>query len=259
MRNISAPQRSQITLSSSADGRAVGVGALTGSGLFGSGIAEDYKLKSMDRRDERERMVATQIAARGISDERVLEAMRDVPRHRFVPEHVQRDAYGDRPLPIGEGQTISQPYMVASMTAALGVRDTDSVLEIGTGSGYQTAILARLARRVVTIERLASLSAHAAGVLASLSISNVLPVVGDGSEGYPPEAPYDRILVTAGAPSIPPALKAQLAAVGRLVIPVGPSGYQQLTIVDREGTIYQIRSGEACVFVPLIGRQGWTG
>jgi protein-L-isoaspartate(D-aspartate) O-methyltransferase len=259
MRNISAPQRSQITLSTSADGRAVGVGAVTGSGLLGSGIGEDYKLKSMDRRDERERMVATQIAARGITDARVLEAMRDVPRHRFVPEHSQRDAYSDRPLPIGEGQTISQPYMVASMTAALDPRESDSVLEIGTGSGYQTAILARLAERVVTVERHASLSAHAAAVLASLSIANVLAVVGDGSEGYPPNGPYDRILVTAGAPSIPVALKAQLADGGRMVIPVGPTGYQQLTIVDRVGTTYQIRSGEACVFVPLIGRQGWAG
>jgi protein-L-isoaspartate(D-aspartate) O-methyltransferase len=259
MRNISAPQRSQITLSSSADGRAVGVGAVIGSGLFGSGIGRDYKLKSMDRRDERERMVGAQIAARGIRDERVLQALREVPRHLFVPDDVQRDAYGDRPLPIGGGQTISQPYMVALMTEALAPRDSDTVLEVGTGSGYQTAILSRLARRIVTIERLDSLSAHAASVLASLAIDNVTAVVGDGSEGYPPEAPYDRIIVTAGAPSVPPALKGQLADGGRLVIPVGPPDCQQLTILERHGTTYHVSSGEACVFVPLIGRQGWTG
>ena len=203
--------------------------------------------------------MATQIAARGVTDARVLAAMRDVPRHLFVPEAMVRDAYDDRPLPIGEGQTISQPYMVAAMTAALAPAATDRVLEIGTGSGYQAAILARLARSVVTIERHASLAARAATTLAELGISNVRVLVGDGSSGYAAEAPYERILVTAGAPSVPEPLKAQLADGGRLVMPVGPEAFQRLILIDRQGSLYTEHEGEGCVFVPLIGRHGWSG
>ena len=152
-------------------------------------------------------------------------------------------AYDDRPLPIGEGQTISQPYMVAVMTEVLSPQATDLVLEIGTGSGYQTAILARLAARVVSIERHAVLAARARTVLDSLGILNVEIHVGDGTEGRPEDAPFDRILVTAGAPAVPDSLRQQLADGGRLVIPVGPSGFQHVTIVDRRGDQYAERQG----------------
>jgi protein-L-isoaspartate(D-aspartate) O-methyltransferase len=213
----------------------------------------------MDDRMRRERMVDSQIAARGIRDPRVLEALRAVPRHLFVPDGLRGEAYEDRPLPIGEGQTISQPYMVAIMTAALAARDTDLVLEVGTGSGYQTAILAHLARQVISIERHAPLAAAAGAVLRSLNITNVRVIVGDGTEGYADASPFDRILVTAGAPAVPPALEAQLADGGRLVIPVGPPRHQVLTLVDRHGTDFVRQEGEGCVFVPLIGRHGWEG
>jgi protein-L-isoaspartate(D-aspartate) O-methyltransferase len=221
-------------------------------------MGRDYKLKSMDLPGARERMVATQIAGRGVTDERVLAAMRDVPRHLFVPEALVREAYDDRPLPIGEGQTISQPYMVAAMTAALAPAPTDRVLEVGTGSGYQAAILARLAQSVVTIERHPPLAARAEMTLAALGISNVRVVVGDGSSGYAPEAPYERILVTAGAPEVPGPLKAQLADGGRLVMPVGPETFQRVMLIERRGNLYTEHEGEGCVFVPLIGRYGWS-
>jgi protein-L-isoaspartate(D-aspartate) O-methyltransferase len=271
MRNISVPHRSHSTLSSSVRMQREGVAdgfdrmgwarRFCGTGLVGSSIAEDYKLNAMDLPGARERMVATQIASRGVHDAGVLAAMRDVPRHLFVPDAVRREAYEDRPLPIGDGQTISQPYIVAAMTATLAPRPTDRVLEIGTGSGYQAAILARLARSVVTIERHASLAARAAETLAALGISNVRVVVGDGSNGYPADAPYERILVTAGAPAIPKTLKAPLADGGRLVIPVGSEGFQQLMRIDRhgerQGTVFTAQEGEGCVFVPLIGQHGW--
>jgi protein-L-isoaspartate(D-aspartate) O-methyltransferase len=213
----------------------------------------------MDDRRARERMVATQIAARGIHDERVLQALRDVPRHMFVPDTLRDDAYQDRPLPIGEGQTISQPYIVASMTASLAPGPGDRVLEVGTGSGYQAAILARLAGSVITIERHEVLAGRAMEVFALLGILNIKVVTGDGTEGYPADAPYDRILVTAGAPAVPETLKSQLADGGRLVIPVGPFGFQHLLIVDRHGEAFPEREGEGCVFVPLVGRHGWPG
>jgi protein-L-isoaspartate(D-aspartate) O-methyltransferase len=202
-------------------------------------------------------MVETQIAARGVKTGTVLDAMREVPRHLFVPEHLRSEAYADHPLAIGEGQTISQPYMVAIMTETLAVRPTDRVLEIGTGSGYQTAVLARLARHIVSIERHAALAERARQALDLVGATNVEIVVGDGTQGAPGHAPFDRILVTAGAPSVPDTLRSQLADGGRLVIPVGPSGFQRLVIVERQGEAYSTREGEACVFVPLIGVHGW--
>ncbi|HWQ00158.1 MAG TPA: protein-L-isoaspartate(D-aspartate) O-methyltransferase [Vicinamibacterales bacterium] len=207
----------------------------------------------------RARMVDTQIAARGITDPRVLEAMRRVPRHLFVPPSLAASAYDDRPLPIGEGQTISQPYMVAAMTAALDPRPDGRVLEVGTGSGYQAAVLAQLAREVVSIERLPVLAERARRALEAAGITNVTVVVGDGSLGYPPAQPYDGILVAAAAPEVPAALIEQLAPGGRLVVPVGSPGFQVLTIVTRhrDGST-STEVGEGCVFVPLVGRGGWT-
>ena len=224
---------------------------------MGSGIGRDYKLNAMDFTAARERMVASQIEARGVRDNRVLEALRHVPRHLFVALAAQDEAYDDRPLPIGSGQTISQPYMVAIMTATLGVEPDDRVLEIGTGSGYQTAILARLAREVISIERHEVLADRAAATMKELGITNVEVVTGDGSRGYPPAQPYDRILVTAGAPAVPDSLKAQLADGGRLVIPVGPGRFQRLIVVERNGVEFTKSEGEGCVFVPLIGAEGW--
>ncbi|MEO8075306.1 MAG: protein-L-isoaspartate(D-aspartate) O-methyltransferase [Acidobacteriota bacterium] len=211
----------------------------------------------MDDRERRLDMVARQIAARGVRDPRVLEALREVPRHLFVPEGQRIHAYEDRPLPIGESQTISQPYMVATMTETLAPEAHHRVLEIGTGSGYQTAILARLASEVVSIERHAVLAAQARRTLEDLGYTNVVIHVGDGTEGLADAAPYDRILVTAGAPGIPEPLTQQLADGGRLIIPVGPPGWQRVTIVERRGDATEQREAEACVFVPLIGRYGW--
>ena len=196
--------------------------------------------------------------SRGVRDPRVLDALRSVPRHAFVSDAMKDEAYDDRPLPIGEGQTISQPYMVAAMTALLEPRPTDRVLEIGTGSGYQTAILARLSAEVVSIERHAALADAAAARCTALGFTNIRFMVGDGTEGAPDHAPFDRILVTAGAPAVPETLKAQLADGGRLVIPVGPPGFQRLIAIDRHGGEFFETTGEGCVFVPLIGRHGWS-
>lgn len=205
----------------------------------------------------RERMVRLQLEARGIRDHRVLEAMREVPRHLFVSPGDEAYAYEDRPLPIGSGQTISQPFMVAIMTAALKPSPADRVLEVGTGSGYQAALLARLVREVITIERHESLAERARAALAAAGVSNVRVHIGDGSEGWPPAAPFDGIIVTAGAPTVPEILKDQLADGGRLVIPVGGGDHQLLTVVTRRGSEFVTASGEACVFVPLLGRYGW--
>jgi len=211
----------------------------------------------MDDRELRVQMVERQIAARGVRDPRVLEAMRDVPRHLFVPDDQKAHAYEDRALPIASGQTISQPYIVAIMTELLAPEPHQRVLEIGTGSGYQTAVLARLSKQILTIERHPELAETAEHVFTALGLNNVTVRVGDGSEGWPEDAPFDRILVTAGAPSVPESLKQQLADVGRLVLPVGPSGYQHLTVIDRFGAAFEQQEREACVFVPLIGRHGW--
>ena len=208
---------------------------------------------------EREGMVEFQVRARGIRDERVLAAMRKVPRHLFVPKGFERAAYEDRPLPIGEGQTISQPYIVAVMTEQLELQPEDRVLEVGTGSGYQAALLAELAGSVISIERLASLADRARENLARAGVTGVQVVVGDGTEGYPPEAPYDAIIVTAASPGVPQPLIDQLAEGGRLIAPVGPRECQDLIkLVKREGRVESIPLGGVC-FVPLIGQFGWRG
>jgi len=207
----------------------------------------------------RARMIAEDLVRRGIRDARVLDVMGRLAREAFVPPADHERAYADQALPIGDGQTISQPYMVATMTEALGLGGGERVLEVGAGSGYQTAILAELAREVISIERHPDLAAAARERLAALGYRNVEVVVGDGSVGYPSAAPYDAILVTAGAPQIPTALKAQLADGGRLVIPVGSQRQQDLYVVRREHGDYVAAVRESCVFVPLIGEQGWGG
>jgi protein-L-isoaspartate(D-aspartate) O-methyltransferase len=209
--------------------------------------------------EARARMIAEQLERRGILDVRVLDAMQRVPREAFVAPADRWRAYADQALPIGEGQTISQPYMVAAMTEALALSGTERVLEIGTGSGYQTAVLAELAREVISIERHAALAEAARVRLADLQYANATVLVGDGSVGYPQSAPYEAILVTAGSPRIPEALKQQLADGGRLVIPVGPHGQQHLTVSRREGDHFRESTREPCVFVPLIGEEGWPG
>lgn len=205
----------------------------------------------------RNRMVDTQIQIRGVDDPRVLAAMRRVPRHRFVPQALWDQAYNDYPLPIGEDQTISQPYIVALMTEALELQAGDRVLEIGTGSGYQAAVLAELAAQVYSIDRLASLAEKARQVLAELGYTNFQVRVGDGTQGWPEEAPFDAILVTAGAPQVPRPLVEQLALGGRLVVPVGDRFSQTLTRVrqTRDGVKFDYLGG--CRFVRLIGKYGW--
>ncbi len=206
---------------------------------------------------ERLAMVEEQLRRRGISDLRVLEAMAKVPRHLFVPANYQPAAYEDRPLPIGEGQTISQPYMVAVMTQSLDLTGEERVLEIGTGSGYQAAILAELSQKIYTIERIPQLMEKARKVLQELGYTNISYRTGDGSKGWPGEAPFDGIIVTAGAPNTPETLKSQLAEGGRLVIPTGPRYTQTLYKVTRKGNHFLEEEITGCVFVPLVGDFGW--
>jgi len=215
-----------------------------------------WRHASVDFDALREEMVVRQIEGRGVTHRRTLGAMRAVPRHVFVPADLRASAYEDRPLPIGEGQTISQPYMVAAMTAAVDPPPTGRVLEIGTGSGYQAAVIARLCREVVTIERHATLAARAREALARLGVANVRVEVGDGTLGFPEAQPYDGILVTAGAPAVPLPLRAQLAEGGRLVVPVGGADYQELIVETRRGEAFTSEVRDACVFVPLVGRYG---
>jgi protein-L-isoaspartate(D-aspartate) O-methyltransferase len=206
---------------------------------------------------ERARMVEEQLVRRGIDDERVLEAMREVPRHLFVPEAFRDRAYGDHPLPIGEEQTISQPFIVALMTTLLRLRGEEKVLEVGTGSGYQTAVLARLARRVCSMERLPALATRARAVLEGLGYTNVWVRVGSGTLGWPDEAPFDRVLVAAGGPSVPPPLFEQLAEGGRMVLPIGEATSQTLTVVEKiDGQKREQAHGE-CSFVKLVGKYAW--
>ncbi|MEW6614483.1 MAG: protein-L-isoaspartate(D-aspartate) O-methyltransferase [Thermodesulfobacteriota bacterium] len=213
----------------------------------------------MDFDAERQRMVETQLKTRGITSLRVLEAMRKVPRHSFVPPEFISSAYYDGPLSIGEGQTISQPYMVALMTECLGLKGEEKVLEVGTGSGYQTAILAELAKEVYSIEIHKSLSEKARQVLTYLGYNNIEFRIGDGSRGWEEESPFDGIIVTAGSPDIPGTLQNQLTDGGRLVIPVGSRFVQTLYRITRVGRYFKREEFTSCVFVPLVGEHGWKG
>ncbi len=209
---------------------------------------------------QRLKMVDSQIRARGIKDPRVLKVMEKVPRHIFVNEALRDQAYNDNPLPIDEGQTISQPYIVALMTEAMELKGREKVLEVGTGSGYQTAVLAELAEHVFSIDRVPSLSGVARRLLESLNYYNVAIRVGDGSLGWRDEAPFDAIIVTAGAPDIPKTLVEQLAVGGRLVIPVGGRQSQVLIKLTRlSGDINDVKKEDlgGCRFVDLIGEYGW--
>jgi len=211
----------------------------------------------------RRAMIETQIERRGVRDALVLGAMREVPRHAFVPAELRAQAYEDAPLPIGGGQTISQPYMVAAMTAALKLRGDERVLEVGGGCGYQAAVLAKLVREVVTVECRADLAAATSARLSEMGYENIHVHCGDGTTGLPEMAPFDAILVAAGAPAVPPPLLAQLADGGRMVIPVGNLEDQELQLIERIGfngrnhDIFQTTVLDGCRFVPLVGAHGW--
>ena len=204
-------------------------------------------------------MVEEQLIPRGILDKRVLAAFRSVPRHEFVGKDLAQSAYNDYPLPIGQMQTISQPYMVALMTESLKLKGGEKILEIGTGSGYQSAILAELAKEVYSVERFKELADSSSEMIKKLGYSNVHIKTGDGTLGWEEFAPYDGIVVTAGAPGLPASLIRQLKDGGRLLIPIGTDGFGQiLTLVEKLGK--SVRTSElcGCMFVPLIGKEGWT-
>jgi protein-L-isoaspartate(D-aspartate) O-methyltransferase len=205
----------------------------------------------------RQSMVNAQLRDRGVRDERVLAAMGKVPRHLFVDPEYRGQAYEDHPIPIGEGQTVSQPLIVALMLAALSLAGPEIVLEVGTGSGYQTALLAELVQKVYSVERLPELASSAAARLESLGYANVSVSVGDGSLGLPEKAPFDAIVVSAAAPGIPQALLEQLREGGRLIVPVGPAHAQELQLVRKQQGRAAVASLEGCRFVPLIGQQGY--
>jgi protein-L-isoaspartate(D-aspartate) O-methyltransferase len=206
---------------------------------------------------DRGRMVDRQLRGRGIDDERVLAAMVKVPRHRFISDAHGDCAYGDYPVPIGAGQTISQPYMVAIMTQCLALKGDEKVLEVGTGSGYQAAVLAECAREVWSIERIPALAEAARAALDELGYDNVHVVIGDGTLGWPEQAPYDAIVVTAGAPRIAPSWVEQLAPGGRITVPIGDRFAQTLVSCINYGGRIEQHDVCSCVFVPLIGEQGW--
>jgi len=206
---------------------------------------------------QRSEMVEKQLRRRGIKDAAVLAAMTAVLRHEFVANELRSHAYEDVPLPIGGGQTISQPYIVAAMTAALHLQAGDRVLEIGTGCGYQAAVLSRLAKEVFTIERRPELAAAASKLLARLGYSSVHVHCGDGTLGLPEIAPFDAILVAAAAPAVPKPLLAQLAERGRMIIPVGEADHQELQLVEKHGDAFPAKILEGCRFVPLVGYHGW--
>ena len=201
---------------------------------------------------ERERMVAEQLRRRGIRDDRVLAAMASVPRHEFVPSDLRSQAYEDHPLPIGEDQTISQPYIVALMLEYLAVEPGNKVLEVGTGSGYQTALLAEMGATVFSVERHAVLAKSAAAMLARLGYSDLTVLVGDGSRGLPAYAPFDRIIVSAATATIPAALIAELHERGRMILPVGSEHAQELQLIRKRDGVVTMTSLEGCRFVPLI-------
>ena len=203
-------------------------------------------------------MVDEQLVKRGINDRRVLDAMRVMPRHLFVPEEFKRQAYEDRPVPIGEGQTISQPYIVAFMTERLRLKPHHSVLEIGTGSGYQTAILCHLSHYVYSVERVSRLADQAGGRIGDLGYNNIEIYVGDGSQGLPDQATFDRIMVTAAVPRLPNVLCTQLDKHGgQMILPIGDEELQELTLVTRRGERFSSRTLLRCRFVPLVGRYGF--
>jgi protein-L-isoaspartate(D-aspartate) O-methyltransferase len=211
----------------------------------------------IDFEKERSRMVEEQIAYRGVRDPRVLAVMGRVPRHEFMPEALRTQAYGDHAMPIGEGQTISQPYMVALMTELLALTGDERVLEIGTGSGYQAAILAELCQKVFTVERVKTLADKARATLDRLGYTNVAMKVFDGTYGWKEMAPFDAIIVTAAAPKVPDALLEQLKEGGRLVIPVGERYSQVLLRVAKSASGVTTTTSVPCMFVPLIGNHGW--
>jgi protein-L-isoaspartate(D-aspartate) O-methyltransferase len=206
---------------------------------------------------QRRAMVESQLRARGIRDDRVLAAMLHVPRHEFISAEYRDQAYEDHPIPIGEGQTLSQPYIVAIMLEALALNPSDAVLEIGTGSGYQTALLAELTRQIYSVERHASLARTAESTLARLGYKNVQVVLGDGSHGLPEHAPFDAVVVSAAAPQIPPPLLEQLREGGRMIIPIGPAHAQELQLVRKQAGQPVVTNLEGCRFVPLIGSEGY--
>ena len=206
--------------------------------------------------EQRARMVQEQLQARGISDRRALEAFLSVPRHLFVPKELEGDAYTDHPISIGHGQTISQPYMVALMTQLLRLQGHERILEIGTGSGYQTAILAELALEVYSVERISPLAEAALKRLERLGCLNVHLSLGNGSLGWPEHAPYDGVLVAAAATDVPQPLLDQMADGGRLVLPIGGQDTQTLTLVEKHGSRIELRPITSCVFVPLISGHG---
>lgn len=211
---------------------------------------------TQDDRAARLAMVQQQLQRRGITDARVLQAMQEVPRHAFVPPEWRAEAYSDRPLPIGEEQTISQPYMVAIMTQSLALQGHERILEIGTGSGYQAAVLSRLVAQVYSMEYFPTLAVHAREVLQHLGYTNVEVIVGDGSIGLPQYAPYDGIVVAAAAPRISQPLLDQLVDGGRLVLPVGTMQGQQLLVLTKHGDTYSEERSVPCRFVPLLGAEG---
>lgn len=212
----------------------------------------DGELEPVSFSEERARMVAEELRGRGIRDQRVLAAMARVPRHEFVPAEFRSQAYDDHPLPIGQEQTISQPYIVALMLQYLAIDPLDVVLEIGTGSGYQTALLAELGARVYSIERHQALALSAAAVLRALGYNNVTVLISDGNQGLTEHAPYDRIIVSAAAHAIPPALVEQLREGGRMILPVGPEHAQELQLVRKRNGVPVVSSLEGCRFVPLV-------
>ena len=209
--------------------------------------------------DEKQRMIDIHLKKRGITDERVLDAFVTVPREEFVPKERRDSAYADHPLPIGYRQTISQPYIVALTIQALKIKNTDTVLELGAGSGYAAAIIAELAHKVITIERISELAEKASETLTRLGYTNVEVLTADGTAGYDEQAPYNGIAVAAAAPNIPPSLLDQLASGGRMVIPVGPEGFQQLLYIEKndKGKVVEKRNICDCSFVPLIGKEGY--
>jgi protein-L-isoaspartate(D-aspartate) O-methyltransferase len=214
-------------------------------------------LDGKDFAPSRLEMLEKQLRRRGIIDEGVLAAMDFVPRHEFVPREFRARAYEDAPLPIGDGQTISQPYIVAAMTAALRLKASDRVLEIGTGCGYQAAILSRLGKEVFSVERLPKLAADTSNRLAQMGYASVHVHCGDGTLGLPEFAPFDAILVAAAAPAVPQPLLAQIAEGGRMILPVGDAENQVLQLIEKQGNTILTNTLEGCRFVPLVGYHGW--